>query len=349
MVRTGEAGTNAIETARQTAALSWWWVALCALAILALPLAWRPLLRIAALALPESAPAASAGPPTQLGFSASRQGSDWRLVWNRAAITRFNAVGAMLAIRDGGVDRLQFLSPQDLAAGTILYVPRTSELSFHLKVAIASGVEVEEEIRVLGAGGDTPQLFEPVQPRIGEASRAAPPAPVRKTPVRATRPFQPPARSATRTGASVPDIALPEPKLPAASSLRILHAAPSAPPPPRLPADPVRTPAPSSSRIAEPSRTVSPPVSRVEPTPIRTVRANWPRERPRLVAQEVRILVRLDLRGRVVGAVPMSRTVTNFPFVDSALTAARMWTFSPAFENGKPVPSETVLTFKFTP
>jgi hypothetical protein len=51
----------------------------------------------------------------------------------------------------------------------------------------------------------------------------------------------------------------------------------------------------------------------------------------------------------VVGATPIQRTVANFPFVDSALTASRLWTFAPAMENGKAVASETVLTFKFTP
>jgi hypothetical protein len=98
-------------------------------------------------------------PPSQLAFSDTHEGSDWRRVWNSDDLTRLNAVGAMLTIRDGGVDRLQFLSSQDLAAGAIFYVPRTSDLTFNLKVALAAGPDIEEQIRVLGASPDhVPQL-----------------------------------------------------------------------------------------------------------------------------------------------------------------------------------------------
>src|SRR5690349_9757226 len=108
--------------------MSWWWIAPCAIAIVAAPLMWRPLWRIAgSFSLPQLTGESGVKPTSQLGFSATHEGNDWRLVWSRDALSRLGVVGAMLTIRDGGVDRLQFLSPIDLAAGAILYVPKSSD------------------------------------------------------------------------------------------------------------------------------------------------------------------------------------------------------------------------------
>src|SRR3954471_24377757 len=156
MVRTGQVESpQAIESPQPRSGMSWWWLAPCLLAIAAFSLFWRPFWRLANSSFPpDSSAGAPIATPSQLGFSASHEGSDWRLVWNREAVARLNAVGAMLSIHDGGVDRLQFLSAQDLAAGAIFYVPRTSDLTFNLKVALAAGPDIEEQIRVLGATPD---------------------------------------------------------------------------------------------------------------------------------------------------------------------------------------------------
>src|SRR4051812_26970219 len=116
------------------------------------------------------------------------------------------------------------------------------------------------------------------------------------------------------------------------------------PPPPPLPS----TPAPQQSP-PQPAPQVLHPVTRVDASPLRSVMALWPRNAARQGRIDVQIRVKIDAQGRVVGVTPIDRTVANFPFVDSAMTAARVWTFSPATENGKPIPSESVLTFKFTP
>jgi protein TonB len=290
-----------------------------------------------------------------MGFSASHEGSDWRLVWNRDVLARLNAVGAMLSIRDGGVDRLQFLSSQDLAAGAIFYVPRTSDLTFNLKVALASGPDIEEQIRVLGATPDhVPQLATGVQPprRFGDAARESITAPGQETAKAALREFRPP-EAASKATAPVVEAALPEVKLPSAPAPQIQQVALTPPLPPRpVPEAPKPVPSATSPlQIAEPPRPspVLNAVTRVDPAPTRSVPASWPRNVAHHTAMEVRILVRIDQRGRVVGATPVQRTVANFQFVDAALTASRSWTFSPALENGKPVNSETVLTFRFTP
>lgn len=349
MTGTGQADKEILEPSPAgKSALSWWWLAPWVLALVVLPFVWRPLWRIASsLTTFEPATATTSSAPSQLGFSAKHEGSDWRIIWSREALARLNVLGAMLSISDGGVERLQFLSPQDLAAGAILYVPKTSDLVFNLKVTVSNGPEIEEQIRVLGADAGEPQLAHPViQPRrIGEAARdyagggqipGTQQAPARP----ATRQFQPPTTSAVRP-APASEVALPEVKLPTSSAPQIPRLDAVAPPP----AAPAPAPTQTEARVP-PGLAV---VTRTEASPRRTVPAAWPRNAARSNPVEIKIRVQIDTSGRVVGATPLQRTVANFPFVDAALTAARMWTFSPANENGKPVPAESVLTFKFNP
>jgi protein TonB len=297
---------------------------------------------------------------SRLGFTASHDGTDWRLVWNRDALKRLGAIGAMLTIRDGGVDRLQFLSPLDLSAGAILYVPRTSDLLFNLKITLPDGPDIEEQIRVLGQDQDAvADVNYPPPRRVGEASRAAVPSAIPATipaasprseaapaPAEAqpapVKQFQAPPLPSPKTPAPR-EVALPEVRLPASNAPALRFTGATAPPLPALP--PVQTQAPPVNN----PQVITPITTHVDASPLRTVVAQWPRGSARQARMEVHIRVRIDQQGRVVGATPMDRTVANFPFVDSAMAAARLWSFSPATENGKPVASETVLTFKFTP
>ena len=357
MIRTEEVEDQPEGPHRISGGVSWWWVAPCVLALAALPFVWRPLWR-----LTSSPPPTDTVQPTrssQLGFAATHEGSDWKLVWSREALARLNVIGAMLTISDGGVWRLQYLSPQDLAAGTVFYIPRTSDLAFNLKVTVANGSDIEEQIRVLGAEKpDEAVMAERVPRRIGESSRDAtatvtvePGAPPLVT---AQREFRPPAPKAARSSTGA-DTAMPEVALPAASLPQLPQTSASPPPPPApksAPPQPAQTqPAASAQSTTVPSPVVpsSGTISRTDASPLRTVPAAWPRNTTRSGAFDVKIRVQIDPQGRVVGATPLQRTVANYPFVDSALTAARMWIFKPAVENGKPVASESVLTFKFTP
>jgi hypothetical protein len=261
----------------------------------------------------------------------------------------------MLTISDGGVWRLQYLSPQDLAAGTVFYIPRTSDLAFNLKVTVANGSDIEEQIRVLGAEKpDEPFRAERAPRRIGESSRdAAPEAAITVEPgatplVTAQRQFRPPAPKADRSAAG-DDTALPDVALPAATLPQLPHTSTAPPPPAPKSAPPQPATAAQATPVLAPVVPASGTVSRTEASPLRTVPAAWPRNTTRSGAVDIKIRVQIDPRGRVVGATPLQRTVANYPFVDSALTAARMWIFKPAVENGKPVAAESVLTFKFTP
>jgi TonB family protein len=79
------------------------------------------------------------------------------------------------------------------------------------------------------------------------------------------------------------------------------------------------------------------------------ITAAWPPMVPRRGAVEVQVRVHVDATGKVVRATPVQRTVANYEFVNSATAAAMSWLFVPAKDNGRPVASEAVLTFKFRP
>ena len=64
---------------------------------------------------------------------------------------------------------------------------------------------------------------------------------------------------------------------------------------------------------------------------------------------EVRLRVEVDARGKVSKVTALNKTATNARFVDSAVAAARFWQFEAARENGRAVPGEAVLTFRFAP
>src|SRR3954451_12857036 len=258
----GTQGSSVPDSDSVKPVLSWWWMAPCAAVLVAAPFAWRPLWQMAGSLAVSQPPGATAAPASRLGFTATHEGNDWRLGWSREALSALDAVGAMLTIRDGGIDRLQFLSPRDLAAGAILYVPKTSDLLFNLRVTLPGGPEIEEQVRVLGQDqAAVPDLtYIPPPRRIGEASRTAPvpaaesapapapapgvaaatqPPPVQAAPQR--RQFQPPPVPAVKA-ATPTDVALPEVSLPTAAAPQLPRFIGRAPLPPLA-----STPAPQQS------------------------------------------------------------------------------------------------------
>lgn len=61
----------------------------------------------------------------------------------------------------------------------------------------------------------------------------------------------------------------------------------------------------------------------------------------------VQVRVAIDDSGKVTKVTPLSTATNNFRLVDSAVHAARFWTFAPAQLNGRPVTSEMILEFRF--
>ena len=100
---------------------------------------------------PQTAPPVgmeSAGTP-RVGFSATRQGKDWKLVWDRAAVAALHPAGAVLMIRDGNSSQSVQLSQDELAIGTLLYTPQSGDIDFGLRVYQTRDVQPGEHIRVL--------------------------------------------------------------------------------------------------------------------------------------------------------------------------------------------------------
>jgi TonB family protein len=63
----------------------------------------------------------------------------------------------------------------------------------------------------------------------------------------------------------------------------------------------------------------------------------------------VEVLVSIDETGKVVKADPQAQTGVHPMLQVSAATAARQWKFSPARQGDRPVPSQMLLRFNFTP
>jgi hypothetical protein len=126
-----------------------------------------------------------------LGFSATLQGSVWKLAWDRAVMATLNPIAAVLSIEDGGSSQEVRLALADLTSGTILYSPQSSNLTFGLR--IDSGREqIEERVRILGAPSiaQTPIPQTPIaQTQVEKVPQSAPKALVQEAPTRGvTRP-----------------------------------------------------------------------------------------------------------------------------------------------------------------
>jgi len=79
------------------------------------------------------------------------------------------------------------------------------------------------------------------------------------------------------------------------------------------------------------------------------IAAAWPPSIPRRVPVEVHVRVWVDSNGKVIRAAPANPGEAHDGFVESAVAAARHWTFAPARSERGAVPAETVLTFQFKP
>ncbi|HEY2011859.1 MAG TPA: hypothetical protein VGH38_00100 [Bryobacteraceae bacterium] len=93
-----------------------------------------------------------APPPVRLGFSAAHENSDWQLTWNRETVSSLTPLSAILTIRDGSRERQVPLTTEDLATGTILYRPDSTDLQFTLRVNAQGRNPVEERIHALDGG-----------------------------------------------------------------------------------------------------------------------------------------------------------------------------------------------------
>jgi hypothetical protein len=164
----------------------------------------------------------TAVPRTQLGFSATLEGSVWKLAWDRAAMEALNPITAVLSIEDGGYAQQVTLAPADLTSGTIFYTPQNRDLTFRLRID-RGGEQIEEHVRVLGAPrirqtpvDKIPQSIPNKAPIPARADTRGVTIPVERAPVAAAPVAVPAASGDPKTRSSIPVTV--EPKEPAFDS-----------------------------------------------------------------------------------------------------------------------------------
>jgi hypothetical protein len=316
-------------------------------------------------------------PSGQLGLQVVRTGEgQLNVSWNRSAPHLGAAHRAKLTITDGPFQREVDMDSAQLRSGKVTYFPSGKDVQLRLEVYMDESHSMAESVRVLLPGtqastvepagapdsvknGLTPVASgetvrqEAVHPRHDEAVQPA----IRPK----ARPFVPPQRVAgfreihpsRRVAASLP---VPDLRFEAgtqdsaALNLPLTHLPiPSAwsAGAPRVAKRPNTIVFPSSQApvlSSAPRYTPPRPIKRVIPdtSPLRIT--------PLYQLTQIEIQVRIDSAGQVVGACPVSEKKKGPALLtDSALAAARKWTFEPATMNGKAIPVDYSIVFAFHP
>lgn len=314
-------------------------------------------------------------PSGQLGLQVVRAGeSQLNLSWNPSAPHLGAARKAKLTIKDGPINRELDMDSSQLQSGKVTYFPSGTDVQLRLEVYIDDSHSVAESVRVLlprtqastiepaGAPDSVKNGLTPVA--SGEAVRqeangarhaaAVQPAIRLKTP-----PFVPPRPAAgfrethpsRRVDASlrVPDVRFEA----TAQDYPALN----------LPLTHLPIPAAWSAgapRVATRSNTAIFPTSQAPVRPRAPVYAPpHPVKRvipdtsllgvtPLYQSTQIEIQVRIDSAGHVVGARSVSDQKKDTALLtESALAAARKWTFEPATMNGKAIPVDYSIVFAF--
>lgn len=286
---------------------------------------------------PPVASAPAPAPPPSFGLEAERQGGDLKLAWNRASAAISNATSAVLSIQDGDARRTIPLQAAQVRGGSILYTPVSDQVQMELAVVSPSGNSAESVLVLLPKRGpartvaiEPPVPVQPAQPVSQSASRFQP-----------AKPFTPPpapARQSAPAFSEPPALAGANPAPPADAPLlsRSISVQPPAPPP----AADRRAIAPAPVyREAEPIYKVQP----IFPAALLSTPTRNTVNRPMMVE----VLVSIDETGKVVKADPKSQAGVHPSMVNSALAAARDWTFRPARRGDRPVASQMLLRFNF--
>jgi hypothetical protein len=280
---------------------------------------------------------------SRIGFAANPQGSMWKLTWNRDAVTALNPASASLSIRDGANQQEIPLTTAELGAGMVFYTPQSGDLVFGLKLLLPQAPPEEEEVRVLQAIRPSQAAAEPSVQIMASNHQ-----------VRTVRPFRPPSQIRQQPANALlePPAIIAENKMPAVSAIPVLVAPASpVPPPPRT--------VPYVESPVSPKLSARPPVAPTEAKPSASAVSYIPPKVLRktsvklpigvVVSNRVEIQVRVEINatGKVTKATPFKVNAANYAVAQPAARAAESWDFSPALENGQPVPSEMIVTLQF--
>lgn len=300
-----------------------------------LPVEASPVQRELAKPSPVVLPAPAA---PSLGLSAERRGTDLLLSWNAASPLIANASFGVLLVRGATVNRDIALTPDQLRAGKVLYTLTTNEAEIQLNVVNHDQVIRDSVVVILKAPDNVgiravPSVVSSRTERPGAEESAPAPAPAGRDHLKS---FASPAvrRAAVPANIAEPPAVNSSPTTIATSSL-LSSALPSIPP----------APATTPTRETRASAQIHSAVAIHQEVP--RLSAQLKAVLSKATAVDVRL--RIDAEGRVDKAEAVAPNGTNRLLVDAALQSARLWTFHPATVGGQAVPSETVVTFRFTP
>lgn len=357
-------------------------------ALIAGALAFVPYAKIMQQMRPEPAAVRSTQvqPPSvhKIGLQVEKQGTDFRVSWNRNGAILEKAKVGILTIKDGESERRVYLDPVQLQTGTAMYSPVGDVLQFRLEILSAGGESADEQVIAIAGPNavaasrtptntqahrqpppstavksatdpsrDTPSKLTPVddakQVRALPSTTASAPA---ELPVAETLPLSPPVleRGTSPSGPGILPSALIGTIAPPPGAPSINRATP-APGPASGPASGKDSSAPDQGTKSEPQspagvRAYVPPqaLRQFQPTIPASVRAML------TTPVAVEIQVSLDENGRVTGARVQNASGPMAGFLARpALDTARRWTFRPASIGNRNVPSEITLQFRFNP
>jgi outer membrane biosynthesis protein TonB len=277
------------------------------------------------------------------GMRVERQGQSLTLTWDRKSRPVTNAKAALLSIKDGVLTRKVSLDAMHLRSGSVSYSPVDSQVEFEMTLIAHNGSVSRDE--TLAAPPPVPAVAPVIAP---------PPAP--EAPKLEARNTAAASKPRWVRGADVPAPA-------AASKPRWVPGADvSAPAAARVPVKaqaekPGGSPPLREARLASVQQAavpkMAPMVNRpvyMPPQPLSQVAPVVPSNLVRLIRRETVVVVRvsIDAAGNVIQARPVADSLSAF-LIPVAVTAARQWTFRPAWEGNQKLPSETVLRFRFVP
>lgn len=282
------------------------------------------------------APAASSA-STALPLRAERQGGDLKISWDLNSAAVASAVSGVLDIDDGGEKRRIPLDGRQIRFGSVLYTPRSDEVSVDLTALKEDGSAGEASVLVLltGSGGGAATTAVRNLPMTGHADRKP-----------AVRPFVAPAESAANHQVAPADPALPAanlavghvdvPALPEAGAPRPAVPAPVAPQPVRTQPQPQRQP---------------PPAAITPPALVYQSDVRYPAELRNFQNRPLTVVVHatIDTSGRVTHADAVPQKDVHIAYMRAAAEAALRCQFRPARQGDRPIQSEATITFHFVP
>jgi protein TonB len=309
-----------------------------------------------------AAPAAKERTAFGFGIQAARHDNRLEIRWDPAVRSIEGVQTGVLKVTDAEQVIAIPLSSADLAAGRIMYVPRSESLGLELSVVTPAG-PLSETVRVLLPRGQPPAV---------EVTRR----PVNPTPQR-----EPDTQTSTEAAAPPRQQPVFQAPTPAISSLRTAtRLTPELSTPPALPRQEVtvaQTPIPRQSLTpsigppAEPDRTASPAAAKpasqaaegpsearatavrnlvmTPPVPVRQVSPILPDVLRRTVYRPlvVEVTVYVDAEGAVTSAYTSKYSGLAGHLASFAVAAAKSWRFRPALRDGQPVPGNYMIRFSF--